>query len=211
MYVQYRRQQPMSKHTRCPRAWGSSEDHSSCLDTCSALSEPHVHFAAQDNTSSCCTWQIFQHTPELIHIIQNNVGGNSSELSCLKASINHALLSSLRANKCSLLCNAMQQLGLKLPLYTPWTAHWGIHPGLQFWKPNDLGFILFSFSVATCVLDQMELLRLVEIVILLTPPVGMQGWAQCLALTLTDLILLPRSYSNATKMNHMGSPSAWGH
>lgn len=178
-------------------------------------SEHPAHSAAQDNTSSSCTWPDSQPTPELIHIIQSSAGETSSEFSCpvwipppalcFSAPWEQAVLTPVQ-------CHA-----------APWLEAVPYTPGPQtgtftqvcssqyLWKPNNLGFILFSSSVATCVLDQMELLGLVVIVILLTTCRNAGMSTECPALTLTDLILLPGSRSNATKMNHMGSPSTWGH
>lgn len=133
-------------------------------------------------------------------------------LSILKTSISHVLLSSLRANRCYFCAMPCSTLAWSYP----WTTCWELNLGLQLspvsLKAKSLWFYSFLvlcwyfcpwwdgapqscsdsyFPYSTC------------------RNVGMN--AECLALTLTDLTLLPGRCPNVTKMNHMGSPSSWGH
>lgn len=142
----------------------------------------HAHFAAQDKTRSSYTWRDFQPTLELVTSFRTMLGETPLNFPFQSESLHQPCSSQLLESKQVFApgqCRAAPWL--EAVLYTPWTIHWDFHPGLQFssiWKPNNLEFSFFSSSVAMCVLDQMELLRLVVIVILLTPLVGMRGWAQ---------------------------------
>lgn len=118
-----------AKHIRCPR------DEAAGRSTA-------VQGSVWTPRSLCCSGQDklqlyltrLPAYPRVNHILQNNVGENSSEffLSSLKACTNHVLCSQLLGSRqCRLLCNSMRLLGLELSLHTPWTTHWDFHPGLQ--------------------------------------------------------------------------------
>lgn len=200
----------MSKYMRCPRAQCSREEHSSCLDTCRALSEHHAHFAAQDRTSSSCTWPDFQPIPELITSSRIMLGETPLNSSC-----------PVWKPLPTMFFSAPWEQTVFAPVQchaAPWleavpVRPWDFHPGLQSSSVPESQMI-YSFLILCCSLcpgsdGDPQACSGSYSPYTTCRNAGMS--TECLALTLTDLILLPGSCSNATKMNHMGSPSTWGH
>lgn len=96
--------------------------------------------------------------------------------------------------------------------YTSWTTHWDFYPGLQLspvsLKPkSSVSYCFLIFCCYFCPGSDGAPQSCGDSYFPYTS-CGNEGMsAECLALTLTDLTLLPGRCPNVTKMNHMGSPS----